>query len=138
MNKTSAKEWLIKSYHNLSSAEILLEAGHFTDIIGTVLHLWLEMMLKAFLAYENKKIKKTHDLLEITSLITHKITFNDDEKRLLVIATNYHLEERYPSQNTGLPEQNEIKNVLNYTNELFDRICGILKIEKNEVINENR
>ena len=30
-NKTHATEWLEKAYHDLDSARLLFEAGHFTD-----------------------------------------------------------------------------------------------------------
>ena len=42
MNKTSAKEWLVKVWHDLSSANILFEAEHYTDSIGVDLHYALE------------------------------------------------------------------------------------------------
>ena len=32
MNKTSATEWLIKAWHNLSSANILLGVNHYSYI----------------------------------------------------------------------------------------------------------
>lgn len=32
-NKTHATEWLEKSYHDLDSAKILFEAGHFTVVL---------------------------------------------------------------------------------------------------------
>ncbi len=38
MNTTSAKEWLVKVWHDLSSANILFEANHYTDNIGVDLH----------------------------------------------------------------------------------------------------
>lgn len=30
-NEKSAKEWLKKAWHDLSSAQILYDAGHYTD-----------------------------------------------------------------------------------------------------------
>ena len=33
-NKSLAKEWLVKAYHDLSAAEVLFNAEHFTDSIG--------------------------------------------------------------------------------------------------------
>ncbi len=58
MNKNAAKEWLIKSWHNLSSTKILLNANHYTDVIAVDLHYSLEKTLKAFSAYENKKFQE--------------------------------------------------------------------------------
>lgn len=33
MNSMSAKEWLTKSWHNLSTAALLYGVNHYTDII---------------------------------------------------------------------------------------------------------
>ena len=65
MNKPTAIEWLKKVYHDLKSAQILYESNHYTDCIGVDLHYAIEKAFKAFLAYENKKIPKTHNLLQL-------------------------------------------------------------------------
>jgi HEPN domain-containing protein len=64
MNVTSAKDWLVKSWHHYSSAKILFDAYHFTDCIAVDLHYSIEISLKAILAYRNDKIVKSHDYHE--------------------------------------------------------------------------
>ncbi len=39
----------------------------------------------------------------------------------------------YPNPNYCLPPKEEIKNVLNFTEELFDKVRKILNIDKNEI-----
>jgi hypothetical protein len=52
MNEQSAKEWLIKSWHNLSSAKILHDVNHYTDIIAVDLHYACEKaLLDGFLVF---------------------------------------------------------------------------------------
>ncbi|MBD3807993.1 MAG: hypothetical protein IE880_04670 [Epsilonproteobacteria bacterium] len=34
MNEQAAKEWLVKSWHNLSTAQLLFDVNHYTDIIA--------------------------------------------------------------------------------------------------------
>ena len=63
MNRNSAVEWLKKVFHDLKSAQILYEANHYTDSIGVDLHYAIEKSFKTFLAYENKKILKSHDYI---------------------------------------------------------------------------
>ncbi|MDH4202546.1 MAG: HEPN domain-containing protein [Phycisphaerae bacterium] len=70
-NKSLAEQWLVKAWHDLKSAQILYDAGHFTDSIGCDCQQAIEKMLKSFLAYENKKIKRTHDLAK-TPLVLSK------------------------------------------------------------------
>jgi len=124
MNKTAAKEWLRKVYHDLKSAQILYDADHFTDSIGVDLHYAIEKMFKTFLAYQNKKIPKTHNLLEL----------QEDEIKLLHISNRYHIEASYPQYNRAMPPREEIKEVLKFTENLFEDVCKILDIDKQELI----
>ena len=133
MNETLGVEWLNKAYHHLGSAKILYEAKHFTDVIGVDLHYAIEVTLKSMLAYENKKIVKTHDLIELSLLIEDKINFNKEELRLLAIVTTYHIRGSYPPKDRKLPSYEEIGIVLNFSIELFSKVCTILNIKEEKV-----
>jgi len=133
-NKTLAKEWLVKAYHDLSSAQILYGAEHFTDTIGCALQQAVEKSLKAFLAYENKKIKKTHDLMDVYELVEKNIQLDESQIRLLAIATDYYTEDKYPAIHCALPERKEIKEVLDFATDLFGKVCQILEIDKQDVM----
>ncbi|MEA2018110.1 MAG: HEPN domain-containing protein [Campylobacterota bacterium] len=133
MNEQSAKEWLIKAWHNLSGAKLFYEANHYTDVTAVELHYAVEKILKSILAYENKKIPKTHELLNIYKEIQHHITFDSDKQDLLIDITEYHIEESYPAFNRKMPPRDEIKEVLEFTQELFEKVCEILDIELYEV-----
>ena len=50
MNKTSAKDWIIKAWHHFSSGQLLYEANHYTDVIAVDFHYAIEVLLKSFLA----------------------------------------------------------------------------------------
>jgi HEPN domain-containing protein len=136
MNVTSAKDWLIKSWHHYSSAKILFDAHHFTDCIAVDLHYSIEISLKSILAYRNDKIVKSHDLLEIHSLIAEQIEFNDDELTLLDIVTRYHVKESYPNPTRNLPPRDEIKKVLEFADQLLDHVCTLLNIPIDEIKSE--
>jgi HEPN domain-containing protein len=133
MNETSAKEWLVKAWHHLSSAKLLFEANHYTDVIAVDLHYALEIMLKSFLAYQNKQILKTHNLLELHSHIHDFIDFNEDEKDVLRIVSAYHIKGSYPTPNRTLPVRDEISKVLDFTESLLVEVCNILRIELAEI-----
>jgi HEPN domain-containing protein len=134
-NKTSAKEWLNIAYHDLKSAKILYEANHFTDSIGNDLQQSLEKILKSILAHENKQIKKSQDLVENYYLVLHCIQLQDEEISLLEQATEYHREDRYPNPHYSLPPRAEIKEILDFTEKLFDYVCDKLDIDKEEMMN---
>jgi len=132
MNKTSAKEWLTKAWHNLSTARLLYEVQHYTDVIAVELHYTVEKSLKAFLSYENKKIPKTHDLINIYKEIKEHIDL-EDTVLLLDQISEYHIDESYPAYDRKLPSVEEIKEILEFAEELFENVCNILGIELSEV-----
>lgn len=82
-NRVYALEWLQFAYRNLITAKHLFEVNHFTDIIVIDAQQAIEKTLKSLIAYENRKITKTHNLDELASLIMDKILFGDGEIKLL-------------------------------------------------------
>jgi HEPN domain-containing protein len=133
MNKVATKEWLTKAWHNLSTARLLYELNHYTDIIAVEIHYAVEKSLKSFLASKNKKIPKTHNLLEIYAYTNDFITFENSELLLLKDISSYHIEESYPAFNRPLPEKEEIKEVLEFAEKLFKEVCDILDINQEEL-----
>ena len=132
MNKLSAIEWLRKSYHDLKSAQILYEANHYTDSIGVDLHYAIEKSFKAFLAYDNVKIPKTHNLPELNEIVSRYIEIEDDS--ILYVANKCHIEVSYPLYSRSLPSREEIKEVMNFTENLFDEVLKVLDIKKADIL----
>lgn len=132
-NKSSAIEWLRIAFHDLESAKILFKANHFTDSIGNDLQQSIEKILKAIVAYDNKKIKKSHDLVEVYESLESKLVLSDDEIEYLELATDYFKEDRYPNPYYCLPPKDEIKEVIEFTEILLKRVCFILEIDKDEL-----
>jgi HEPN domain-containing protein len=133
MNKTATKEWLTKAWHNLSTARLLYELDHYTDIIAVEIHYGVEKSLKSFLAFENKKIPKSHNLLEIYTYIDDFISFSNEELLLLKDISTYHIEESYPAFNRPLPQKEEIKEVLEFAEKVFKNVCDTLDIKQEEL-----
>jgi HEPN domain-containing protein len=136
VNKTYALEWLNLSYHDYNGAELLFQANHYTDTISYVIQQSLEKALKSILASQNKPIKKIHNLLEIYDLVkSDNFTLDNDERMLLSIATLYYTKQKYPTQDKRLPSREEIREVIDFTYELFNKICKLLNIDPEEVKN---
>ncbi len=129
MNEAAAREWLVKAWHHFSSARLLFNANHYTDVIAVELHYSIEIALKSFSAYRNKKILKTHDLFELFDYVETEIILNETESRYLSIATDYHISEAYPVSERILPEKQEIKSILEFTEDLISRISKELNIK---------
>ncbi len=133
MNKVSAKEWLTKAWHNLSGAKLFYEADHYSDVTAVELHYAVEKSLKSFLAYNNQKIPKTHDLSELYKQTYQFIDLHSDIDMLEKI-TKYHIEESYPAFDRALPPRDEIKEVLDFAFDLFGRVCALLDIDPKELV----
>ncbi len=133
MNKVSAKEWLTKAWHNLSGAKLFYEADHYSDVTAVELHYTVEKSLKSFLAYNNQKIPKTHDLSELYKQTYQFIDLHSDIDMLEKI-TKYHIEESYPAFDRALPPRDEIKEVLDFAFDLFGRVCALLDIDPKELV----
>ncbi|MEA3545137.1 MAG: HEPN domain-containing protein [Thermodesulfobacteriota bacterium] len=133
-NRKYAIEWLQLAYRNLYTARRLYDVDHFTDIIVVDLQQAIEKMLKSILAYDNKKIPKSHFLDELASLLTGKINFDEGAMLLLEKATDYYRENRYPNPHYTHPTKEETKEILDFAEALFRKICGILEIGENDVI----
>ncbi len=132
MNKAASIEWLTVAYHDFKSAQILFEANHYTDSIGNDLQQSIEKILKSVLASKNKKIPKTHDLYEIYNMLD-EVQLLEHEINLLDMATEYFKEDRYPNPHYCLPANEEIGEVLNFTEDLLENICKILEIDIKKV-----
>jgi HEPN domain-containing protein len=133
-NKSSAIEWLKKAYHDLSSARILYAANHYTDTIGIDLQQAIEKTLKTFFAYENESVKKTHNLIELYGQLSNRVALSESEVRILGVATSYYIQDRYPVPNLQMPSRQQIKEVLDFAERLFDDVCRILGIDNQDVM----
>ncbi|QOG11969.1 HEPN domain-containing protein [Arcobacter sp. FWKO B] len=131
-NKTYANEWIEKAFHDLDSANILFISGHYTDTIGYLYHQALEKMFKSLIAYQNKPIEKTHNLIELHEMLSEYFDFDEDELMLLAIATTYHTKQRYPAINKTLPSKEEIQRVKKLSDYIFKHICSILDVNKSD------
>jgi hypothetical protein len=65
--------------------------------------------------------------------VKETLTLTTDELTYLERATEYFKEDRYPNPYYSLPPREEIKEVLDFTNTLFERVCGLLDISIDEI-----
>jgi hypothetical protein len=73
-------------------------------------------------------------LVKLYFTIEDFIKIENDDITNLRIATDYYKEDRYPNPNYSLPPREEIKELLDFTQNFFDRVCGILDIDKDELL----
>jgi HEPN domain-containing protein len=66
-NKTYAFEWIELANKNLETARLLLRENHFTDSIAIEIQQTLEKVFKSVMAYHNRSIPRTHNLITLQS-----------------------------------------------------------------------
>jgi HEPN domain-containing protein len=127
-NRKYAEEWLSIAWHDLESARILIECNHYTDTIGVLLQQALEKILKGIFAYNNIKIKRTHDLVDLYSEIAHLpgLSLTKDEVKVLVTASVYYADTKYSSANYSLPPVDNIKDVYEFITKFFSKISEMI------------
>ena len=128
-SKTYALEWMQKALYDLEGARLLYVSNHYTDTVGYILHQSLEKVLKSMSAYQNRPIRKTHNLVELYELLEERIDLNEDEVFLLSIATTYQTKQRYPVTQKKLPSREEIKEVLDFADKLFEDVLKKLDLD---------
>lgn len=62
------------------------------------------------------------------------IELDEADIDVLVIATEYHIQESYPQYERPLPPRDEIKEVLDFTEAFFTKVCKVLHVDKEELI----
>jgi hypothetical protein len=62
-------------------------------------------------------------------LVSDSLIIDDADKLYLELATEYFKEDRYPNPYYSLPPREEIKQVLDFTEALFERVCHLLEID---------
>ena len=68
------------------------------------------------------------DLLEILAKLGDKITVTEDEKDLLIKASVYYTENRYPGVFYTYPSEEEIKLILSFSRNLYNKISHLLEV----------
>ena len=120
--KEQVKEWIDRGDHHFKGAKILFEAGHFTDVVGILIHQALEMYLKGLQIHWGFVPKRTHDLEALFNPIIRKRKEYEDFLDLCIRVSGYYIEERYPPGPFVMHAREEIKDTLIEAEKLIKKI----------------
>ncbi|HQS66963.1 MAG TPA: HEPN domain-containing protein [Sulfuricurvum sp.] len=123
-NTSAAIEWLSFAYKDLEEAVLLDQHDFYTDKIGFSLQQASEKCLKAVFAYENKKITKVHDLVELLAEIDNILKF-DDYVEMMTRLNGFYIASRYPMPVIFSPSKEQTKVYIIKTQELYETIKNI-------------
>ena len=106
--ETYVRAWLNKADHDLITAQRVLEIEPMIlDTACFHCQQAVEKYLKGFLAYHNKEIERTHDIIFLLSLCSKIDTAFSEVEPLNINA--YAVQGRYPDDNL-VPEATEAKS----------------------------
>ena len=135
-NYSMAKEWLKASNYDLEVIREILENRHLTHMSAFHAQQSLEKSLKAILEFHNQKVPKIHNIKKLLNLTKEYISFDTNIDTIIQIDTLY-IESRYPGDMGllpyGQPTIDDAKEFYKFANDIFDKVCNILDVDKKEL-----
>jgi len=134
MNKT--KEWLYFAYSDILTCERILYDEMLSNIVAFHAQQAVEKSFKALIIHKKDKVPKQHDLIRLYKRIEFYLDIDDDS--ILDDLNKLYIESRYPSSfgllPYGKPTLEDAKKFYEFANEIFDKVCEILGVDRSEII----
>ena len=127
--RTEIQRWLIKSQHDLGSAQRLMEGDEpYLDVAVYHCQQAAEKAMKALLTYHDIPFEKTHDLTEVLESLIKVEPSLEGWREIAQELTPYAVQFRYPGDVLE-PERNEAEQALEHARALVDFILELLPEE---------
>ena len=128
-------EWLKASLLDLKNIEKIIDDEFLTPVIAFHSQQAIEKSIKALLEYSNKEIPKIHKIQTLVDIAELNLKNHEDTIQLL---DELYINSRYPGDMGLLPYGNptlsDAKEFYDFALNIFNKVCKILNIDKNEVI----
>ena len=134
MNEDTARKWILKAESDLKIAkdELTME-NPATDAICFHAQQCAEKYLKAYLVYNNKEIRKTHDIAELIKMCSEiDSEFNKLNREDIVALTDYAVEIRY-IDDFYFPSIEEAKFAIELAEEVKNFVLKKLQQKRNKL-----
>jgi len=137
MAKTNlAIEWAKSAYYDLENIRYIINVDYLTHIVAFHSQQAIEKSFKAIIVFHQSKLPKQHDLLKLHTLV--KDHFNIEDESILEDLNELYIESRYPSAfgllPYGKPTREDAKEFYGFANNIFDKVCNILNLDKQELM----
>jgi len=136
MRKGIAKEWMKASYYDLMVISEIIDNNILTHMVAFHSQQSLEKSFKALLEYNNKDVPKKHDLLLLKSKVEDFIKIDNEDT--LEDINELYVDSRYPGEfgllPDGKPSIEKAIEFYRFAQNIFDKICTILEIDKSEIV----
>ncbi len=123
--------WIAKAKHDLEAAARLVDGPAVLDVAAYHCQQTAEKALKAFLFWNDKPFRKTHDLEELLSLCIQIDSSFQDLAEAALVLTPMATEFRYPGDLLD-PPMDEVRTALRLANGFLDAVLSRLPQEVGE------
>ncbi len=134
--KIISKEWLKASNDDMLIIEQIINIEHLTHMVAFHSQQAIEKSLKALIEEYEIDIPKIHKLVRLKKILSDKLTIENDE--LLENLDELYIDSRYPGDMgllpNGKPTPEEAKEFYEFAQNIFDKVCDILVIDKREIV----
>jgi HEPN domain-containing protein len=135
MKRNMALEWIKASYSDIVVLRKIADDEFITHMTAFHSQQSVEKALKAILEFHNKDIPKKHDVQMLKDLVIQYISIENED--ILEDLNSLYLDSRYPSSfgllPNGKPTLIEAKEFYEFALDIFNRVCKLLKINKEEI-----
>jgi HEPN domain-containing protein len=122
------KEWIEKADHDLGSAKIIyLHLPDYFDTISFHCQQAVEKYIKAVLVFYKIEFQRSHDLVYLLELLSHKIEMDESKFRKVFTLNNFGVQIRYPNKTVKLTKE-ELETAIQISEEfqsLSHEIIGL-------------
>jgi HEPN domain-containing protein len=127
-----SKEWVKAAYDDIILLEEIKNNKHLTSIIAFHSQQAIEKSLKALLIEQEINIPKIHSLNKLFNECKNQISLTDSQ--IVNKLDKLYIDSRYPGDMGllpyGKPTIEDAKEFYTFAQDLFDKVCSILDIDK--------
>ena len=130
MSLEMAKEWLKSSSFDLENISYIIKVERLSGVVAFHAQQAIEKSLKAYLAYNEIDIPKTHKLQNLLGRVDIEFEVDDN---ILQLIDKLYIDSRYPGDlgllPYGQPTLEDAKEFYESAQTIFDEICRVIGVE---------
>jgi len=135
MKRNMALEWIKASYSDIVVLRKIVDDEFITHMTAFHSQQSVEKALKAILEFYSDDIPKKHDDQMLRDLVEQYIIIDNED--IFDDLNSLYLDSRYPSSfgllPNGKPTLKDAKEFYDFVQEIFDKVCDILDINKDDL-----
>jgi HEPN domain-containing protein len=130
-SKEIAIEWLKAANDDIDSIGYIIKVENLTNVVTFHSQQAIEKSFKSLIEYKKISFVKTHNLEKLYKKLENIIEVDYEKLELI---NELYIESRYPGDMGllpyGKPTLEDTKEIYDFALEIFDKVCGILDIDK--------